>query len=260
MKFQVLMSTMNQKDNSIITKTKITSNAIIINQTDKNDKKIIMNSGKKIVFISNDQRGVGKSRNTALLESTADICLIADDDIEYVENYENIILREFAKNPKADAIIFNIDILRPHGFQQGTNKEQKINKLNFMKHGGPKIAFKRKKILRENIYFSLLFGGGAKYGSGEDSLFIKQMVDSGLRVYSVKSKIGYIDNRESTWFTGFNEKYLYDRGALFKALFPKFWRIICLQFLLRHHKLFKDINSSFEKWNIMKKGAAEFEG
>lgn len=260
MKFQVLMSTMHQNDNSIIEKTGITSNAVIVNQGNKIEKKIISRSNKEIIFISNNQRGVGKSRNTAIMESDADICLIADDDIEYVENYEKIILNEFNKNPKADAIIFNIDILRPNGFQKGNNKNQKINKLNFMKHGGPKIAFKRKKILRENISFSLLFGGGAKYGSGEDSLFIKQMVDAGLNVYSVESKIGYIDNRTSTWFTGFNESYLYDRGALFKAMFPLGWQVISIQFLIRHYKLFNEIDSLYHMWKIMRKGATEFDG
>ena len=36
-----------------------------------------------------------------------------------------------------------------------------------------------------HITFSLLFGGGAKYSNGEDSLFLKDCLKYGLVVYAV---------------------------------------------------------------------------
>src|SRR5699024_10791341 len=113
-----------------------------------------------------DEQGIGRSRNTALYRANADICLLADDDLKYYPKYDSIILNEFKKNPKADIIVFDLNFISV--ITRSSNKNEKVTKLNFMKHGGPKIAFRREKLLEKNISFSLLFGGGAKYGSGED--------------------------------------------------------------------------------------------
>lgn len=255
MKFQILMSTMNLKDFSLIDECKIKSNTIIINQTDRLNYQEKIMDGKKLEIHSFPELGIGRSRNNALLKSSAEICLIADDDIEYVDDYEQMILKEFELNPKADVIVFNLDVIRATGLEKGKNKNKRLNKFTFMSHGGPQIAFKRSKILEKNIWFTLLFGGGAKYGSGEDSLFLKQAIDSGLVAYSSDKLIGTVDSRESSWFTGFNEKYLYDRGALFRTMFPKVWSLICLQFIIRHRKKFLKVKNPYK---IMIQGAREY--
>ena len=41
------------------------------------------------------ERGVGLSRNNALMRASADICLFADDDIIYENNYKEILNRYF---------------------------------------------------------------------------------------------------------------------------------------------------------------------
>ena len=80
-----------------------------------------------------------------------------------------------------------------------------------------------------------MFGGGARYGSGEDTIFLKECLDKGLRVYAVPYAIAEIDqSAASSWFTGYNEKYFYDRGALYASMYPLMWRAIALRFLLRH--------------------------
>lgn len=261
MKLEVLMSTMNQSDFGLVEKANLNTDTIIINQTNFNkyaEKKI---RGNIFRMYSYNELGVGRSRNTALLRSEADICLIADDDITYNDNYEKIILESFKDNPNVDSIIFNIDFIDKKKKYRKKNKNQVINKINFMKHGGPKIAFKREKIIEKNIYFSLLFGGGSKYGSGEDSLFIKEMLNSNLNVISVDKTIGVIDNtkRDSTWFTGFNEKYLLDKGALFLNLFPYTWLLFCLQFSIRHKKKFSKDYTRRKIFFTLIKGAREYQ-
>lgn len=236
MRLEILMSTMNQEHFELINQANINSDTVLINQTDINSYSEIKKNNHLIRKYSYNERGVGKSRNHALLASDADICLIADDDIKYNEDYEEIILAEFENNKDADVIIFDVFILEEKGYRPYRNKNKKINKFNFMKHGGPKIAFRRDNIVKNNIFFSLLFGGGAKYGSGEDSIFLKECLNSGLKVYEVDKNIGEIDNRKSTWFNGYTDKYYYDKGALFKVLFPLIWPLMCLQYILRHHR------------------------
>ena len=84
MKIEVLVSTMNQQDTALIEKMKLETDAVIINQTDKHEFKEITLNENKIRFYSFNERGVGLSRNSALMRSDADICILADDDINSV--------------------------------------------------------------------------------------------------------------------------------------------------------------------------------
>lgn len=148
MNLEVLVSTMNQKDLSLIDKMKITSDSIIINQCDQHDffdYTKVENKNRIIKMFSFSEKGVGKSRNNALMRSTADICVIADDDIVYVKDYENIIINAFRKTPKADMIIFSVDIFDKKGKKTKRLKNKRVRFFNSLKYGAVRIAFKREK-------------------------------------------------------------------------------------------------------------------
>src|SRR5699024_3182293 len=252
MKLQVLVSTMNQNDLNILDKMNLKSDAIIVNQCDNNVIEKTTYKGYTIDFISLKETGVGLSRNNALMRSSGDICLMADDDMVYKDNYKEIVLEAFKKNPKADIILFNVPIHKKNGqIIKKVKKNQRIRFYNAMKFGTVNIAFKKEKIFKKNIFFSLLFGGGARYGSGEDSIFIIQALKSGLKIYSNTEEIANIEENTSTWFEGYNEKYFFDRGALFEAIggFP-FSYLLIVQFLVRKRRLYKN-NLSFR--NALKK-------
>ena len=48
--------------------------------------------------------------------------------------------------------------------------------------------------------------------------------------------IGHEVERESTWFSGYHEKFFFDRGVLYEFLYGSLAKPIALQFLLRHQK------------------------
>lgn len=108
MDLQVLVSTMHQVDHSLLEKMNISSDSIIINQCNRNEVENFQYCGFDIKFISYDERGIGLSRNNALMRASADICLFSDEDVKYVDDYKNIIVRAFEENPRADIIIFNV--------------------------------------------------------------------------------------------------------------------------------------------------------
>lgn len=258
MRLEVLVSTMDQKDFSLINKMNLSSDAIIINQSDYFDYNEVTKDDNLFRMYSFNERGVGKSRNNALMRSSADICVLADDDMVYVDNYKEIILNEFKKNPKADVIIFSVKIIDNKGERFRKLKDKRARFFNSFKYGAVRIAFRREAILKRNIHFSLLFGGGAKHGSGEDSIFLMDCIKKGLRVYTSSKKIADIYNYESSWFNGYNKKYFFDRGALFKALFPKFGLLLILQFAIRKHSLYKDEMRLFEAIRHMISGYRDY--
>lgn len=256
MNIEVLLSTMNQKDMSIIDKMNIQGDAIIINQCDSYGY-IEKNGTRHIKMYSFNEKGIGKSRNNALMRSTADICLMADDDMVYVDGYEDIVAGAFESNPKADMIVFNVKIHNKDGSSFKVKANERVRWFNCLKYGTVTFAFRRKKIIKNNIYFSSLFGG-AKYGSGEDSIFIWDCLRHGMKIYSDTTKIADVYNYESTWFNGYDEKYFINRGALFAAISKTMAHILILQFLLRKRSIYKNDMGILDAYKYMLKGMKEF--
>lgn len=257
MKVQTLISAMNQKDESLISKMNIQTDAILINQTDKMSEKNIFYNGNNIRILSFDEKGVGLSRNNALMRAEAELCIFADEDLEYVDGYDSIIIQEFNLNPKADIILFNVpstNIKRPTYI---IPKKSRVRWFNSQRYGAVKIAVRTEKIKQANVYFSLLFGGGAKYSAGEDSLFISNCLKKGLKIYSSPKIIGYVSQEESVWFKGYTDKYFIDKGIFFAILSKKWSWFLCLQFSVRHRNLYKKNKTILEAFSLMLKGTKE---
>lgn len=259
MKVEVLVSTMHQNGLSLINRMNIKGDAIIINQCDQNGYIESHDHNRSLRMYSFNEFGVGKSRNNALMRSNADICLMADDDMVYVDNYEEIVINAFKENPKADMILFNVPIYKKNGQKIVKVKVNKrVSFFNSLKYGTVNIAFRREKIINANIFFSLLFGGGARYGCGEDSLFITECLKKGIKIHSNKSIIAKIEEGQSSWFTGYNEKFFYDKGALFAAISKKSAYLLALQFVIRKRKLYLDNLTTRAALNNMILGIRNF--
>lgn len=257
MKLQVLVSTMNQEDYSLLDKMNIQTDSIIINQGDRNTIEEFKYRNKYIKFMSFSERGIGLSRNTALMRASGDYCLFADDDVTYVDNYEKIILSAFENQPDADIIIFNVPSTNSERQSYQIKERSRVRWFNSLKYGAVRIVIKTHSIKKENIYFSMLFGGGAKYGSGEDSLFIFEAIKKGLKIYANPSIIGYVSQENSTWFEGYNDKFFLDKGALYSHISRRWAKILVLQFIIRHRKLFGDKNNLFKMYRLMLNGIKE---
>ena len=237
MKLQVLVAAMHQKDASLIKEMGIATDAIIGNQTDQNSIEYLTVNDKTIQYLNFKERGVGLNRNNALMRADADIVLFADADERLEYGYEKIILDAYKNLPKADAIIFNVGT---DGDNMGRRIESRIKKLRFwnvFNYGAPRITVKNYIVKRENIYFSRLFGGGAIYSAGEDTLFLYDMYKAGLNIYILPKTIGKVSQAESSWFEGYNEKYFYDKGAIFAAINRRWGFFLCVALLIRNRKL-----------------------
>ena len=256
MKVEVLASVMNQTEHSILKKMNIQTNAIVVNQCNINNIEEVKYNNCNIKFLSFSEKGVGLSRNNALMRAKEEIVIFADEDMTYVNNYEKIIIDEFKKNPSADMILFNVPSLNDNRPTVKINKFKRIHKFNCLKYGAVNIAVRLTTIKKYNLYFSLLFGGGAKYSSGEDSLFIYNFLKLGGKVYSSPLIIGYVEQKDSTWFKGYNEKYFFDIGVFYYILSKKLAWFYCAQFLIRHYDKSKSIGF-FNAIKYMRKGIKE---
>ncbi len=233
MRVEVLASVMNQSMERIIKQMNLSSDAVIINQCARLAMEQTEHNGRRVRFYSFPDRGIGRSRNEAILRADGDICLFSDEDIVYEDGYAEKIEAEFERNPQADMILFNISVEESRRTYHITERKR-VRWYNCGRYGAVSFAIRRESLLNSGVTFSLLFGGGAKYSNGEDSLFLKEFMKKGYRVYTAPVTIGREEVSESTWFAGYNRKFFYDRGVLYHYLYGRMARLFALRFLLAH--------------------------
>lgn len=234
----VLVATMNRNDTNFINDLNLKTNAVIVNQNKKNNKKIIHSGENTIKLISSDKKGLSNSRNLAIKNSEADICLIADDDITYNENYEKIVLDAYQKHPEADIIVFQVTRYGGSRTKKYDDKTKWLNYLSCLKVSSVEITFKRSSIVDNNIKFNTLMGSGAEFYLGEENIFLYDSLKKGLKILYKPIDIAKVDVSESSWFEGYNTKYFNSLGAAFYNMSNNFYLIFILQAVIRKRKLF----------------------
>ena len=239
LKKEILIATMFQKDFSLIEKMNVKTDAIICNQTDHYAYDQVIQNNNTYKLFNFHEKGVGLNRNNALMRSKADVCILADDDMVFYDDYASKVESWFQKYPNADVLIFNID--EENSKRYKIVKPFKVNKFNYMRFGAARIVFKRESVTRKGIFFNLHFGGGTEHSAGEDVLFLNSCLKNNLIIMAVPDSIAkLVDDRPSTWFEGHTKKFFIDKGFLYEALSPKWAKLLSLQFCIRRYRLFKE--------------------
>lgn len=158
----------------------------------------------------------------------------------YCDGYAEKILNEFSKNEEADVIVFNLmESRNGEPLHRRINCSGVVGRKQISSYATFMIAAQLNSIRKKNIYFSHLFGGGAKFSHGEDSIFLKDCYDSGLKIYCSEQTIGTVIHNDSTWFKGYTDKYFYDKGVLFGYMYPKVASLIACYHVVKHRGLYK---------------------
>lgn len=259
-KFEILCVTMHQTDFSKLQQMNIHSDVFFANQADRTAFEELEFEGHKARMLTTNTRGVGVNRNMGLQYAKGDICLFADDDVTYCDDMEEKVLAEFAAHPDADIMIFHLDAGQQRK-QIRYPQTKKCRGLYRMPWGAVRVAFRLSAVRKANVWFTTLFGGGCIFPSGEDSMWLTEARRKDLTFYVSKETIGTVSFAESTWFTGFDEKMYYGKGAFYQALHPKTIWIWMLYFILRTQGVGTLTPKEKLKWMLLgRQGYEKLEG
>ncbi len=248
MKVEVLVSTMHQKNRDFLERMNIKTDAVIINQTDFSGYEEFNFNKYTVKIFSTTERGVTKSRNKALKNATADICILADDDMQFSDNYEETVIDVFEKH-NADVVIFNL-IDNENDLIRENESVKKINIFNYMNYGAARIAFNSNSITNNNISFKEAFNNNPLPACGEDTLFLREALKKGLKIIAVPESLAKLNNnRESTWFKGYTKEYFFDKGVILALAHPLLSISFALYLVLMHKEYSE---SGFSKLKIFK--------
>ncbi|MBO4508516.1 MAG: glycosyltransferase [Spirochaetaceae bacterium] len=251
---QVLITTMDLDSPERLLETmNINSSFIIGNQSNKDDiRKFIWNNNEGLI-ITRNEKGVGANRNITLKFSSASYCILADDDMCFYDDYPSIVIKAFEKNPTADVLIFNLHEKNP--VRRINKRKKRVGLFNYMNYGAARIVFRRSSVSYNGISFNYNFGGGTNHSAGEDSLFLRDCLLHGLKIVAIPETLASLsDTRESTWFNGYTDKYIFDKGVFLGVAHPKLAYLFALYFSLKHKEYSIETKSIKRTFNVMAKG------
>ncbi|MCH5346320.1 MAG: glycosyltransferase [Muribaculaceae bacterium] len=133
-----------------------------------------------IKVVTLDGRGLSRNRNNSIKASTADICLIADDDQIFYPDGLKALIDAFASRPEMDIALVKVDLPVK---KQYPSEETPIERGRFPKGyyvQSIEISFRRKS-LPPGPWFDTRFGLGAeRYLCGEEELMVDELLHAGL--------------------------------------------------------------------------------
>jgi glycosyltransferase involved in cell wall biosynthesis len=217
MDFQVLISTMNE-DPASFRDLNIPTLVISQNATEYNE------SSENFKFLSFNERGLSKSRNRAIQNSTADTALIADDDVIFCEDFEKKIKAGFTQFPDADILTFKIITPSGEPYKNYSTDAFKHNRSSIFKVSSVEIVLRPDKVREAQLKFDEQFGLGATFPSSEEMIFLNDALSKGLNIYFVPEYI--VSHPLESSGKILDEKYFRSKGALVRRLYgtsPQLW-------------------------------------
>lgn len=254
MNIKVLISTMNKNNiDELELEKKNIKNCIIVNQTSIQKK---AEEKEGYYMVSYNEKGLSKSRNRLIenLTDNTDIAVITDDDVSFIKDYDKTVEKAYKEINDADIIVFKSLDENGKPRKKYLNKNKKLKKLELLSVCSIEITFKVSSI-KNKIKFNEKFGLASIYKSGEENVFLEECRKRGLNIYFYNEFIN-VHAAESTGMSKWNEKDIYDKGALFKELFPviSYFMVIPICVLKKNNLeigLFKAIKTMY-------KGIAEY--
>lgn len=241
MSVEVLISCMHQTDWSIIQRSNIQTDVLIINQCDRDDaeENTFTNQSGVICharMIHTTQRGLSRSRNMALQNAIGDICIFCDDDEVFESNYEQSILDAFQSYGNYAIIAFRLNYDR----KTFPSAPYKYNRFTSGRLSSAQIAFNRKAILQTNVLFDIHMGSGTNNGGGEECKWLYQLLSKRkIKAIYVPTLIASIQAGDSMWFHGYNKEFFVNYGWSSRRIYGWLLGLVYIVYnILTHQKLY----------------------
>ena len=185
-------------------------NLLIVNQNSNSAD--LVSEYKNIRVFNSSEKGLAKSRNTAIKNALGTVCLFADDDVVYEKDFKQIIMSAYKTYPDSDIITFKMKDFNDNDFLPYSN--QKIhNKKSLATVNSVVISFK-KQAIQSQISFDTLFGLGAEFPTADEYIFLRNAMDK-AKVISFYPEVILKHSCFSSGQAAEKDCILYARAALF---------------------------------------------
>jgi len=150
---------------------------LIINQTQEDA--ILESTLPNVRVINSSESGLSNSRNTAIKNAEKPYCLIADDDVIFMEGFAQKILKAFDAFENS---IITFKTLTTDGkpYWEYPEKAKQHNYFLRKRTLSIEIAFRRDVLIENTLFFDTRFGLGAQFQDAENYVFLNDANKKGI--------------------------------------------------------------------------------
>lgn len=241
-KLEILISTMNRTNLDFVKAMfpyhKLDElNLLIVNQTNQANK--LTSNLNNLRVINSTEFGLSKSRNLALKNTTAEVALLADDDVCYVKNFENKIFTAYQKHANATLICFQFLNHKNQLAKKYPSQEKQITHKSKFSVSSVEMCFNIALFRKHKLQFDENFGLGAEFPAHEEQVLKHQILQKKLQIVFIPHTI-LQHFTETTGANATSINYVYALTAqkyLMYGDFTYLWVFKYLYFLYRKHAL-----------------------
>lgn len=107
---------------------------------------------------------------------------------------------------------------------------EKAKRCNMSASGVWWLVVKKDVLSKYSLMFDERFGAGTDCMSGEDTIFLMNMINRGVALYRSPIDIAGIDQSESSWIKTINDSQYYETSAMvIHSIYPKLSRLIAIR-------------------------------
>ncbi len=258
MEIEHIVSTMNRDEFSFLENLKMQTPCVVVNQK-REDAELSypLKGGNARIFCSSET-GLSRSRNKLLQNAVGDICIVGDDDVEYLPEYLKYVEEAYARLPKADIIVFRFTHEKGKETRAKYSKIKRLRLWNISKVASVEITFKRESVIKAGIAFNNKIGLGAKFPSGEENAFLADALRAGLKIYHYPKTICFAVEAHFLQNEGEVQDYLVTKGAAFHCIYKGWFWLFSLAFIARKKRLLFRNVSIRQAYKWMKEGRKQY--
>lgn len=205
-------------------------NILIINQTTPGND--LFSPYPSVRVVNAYERGLSRSRNMLLQHAKGKIGIIADDDLVYIQGFDEKIVSGFNHFPKAAVVKFMAVTFQGSLFQKYAKEPlSELTKLQRLNSMSIELGLNINLIKQSGITFNENFGLGAVFPLGEEPVLINELYKAGYAICHYPEVIVSHKAQKDSDNVSLTENYR-TRGAYFYQIFGnKFPQWIGLQLL-----------------------------
>lgn len=227
---------------------------LVINQTTAESHLISLFDSVRI--INSYEKGLSKSRNLGVRNSTKAIVILTDDDVVFASNFNNNVAKAFNNYPENDILKFQAKSSNGKFLKNYPNKViKRLSKLELLNTMSIELVFKKKVFEENNFLYDENFGLGAKFELGEENSLLLDLNKKNVTIGFIPEVLCFHDENHSATNLSKEQLYYYS-GAFFYRNFGsayKVWLLLKLFFDLKQLKITFSMVSKLYKQAILGK-------
>lgn len=228
---------------------------LLIHQvTDETDYRETYASLKGCRILTQTGKGLSRSRNLALKEAKGEWVYLCDDDVQLLPGLIEKLEQAVSDHPECALFRFRIDSTTNTPFKDYPAHSRVLDRSMAGSVSSAEIICKRSAA--EGVSFNESFGLGTSFPSGEEYLFVLDMLFKGHSMWYIPVSI-VMHPPESTG-TSFSPAVIRSKGALIRHRFGIAFLLLNLLYAVRKHPVYAQQTGFFAYLKEIYRGSFQY--